>query len=268
MEARADEPRGLDADTREFYCQALSTLRKAGMPFLVGGAYAFERYTGIARHTKDLDIFVREADRYVVLQTFADAGYHAELTFPHWLGKAFCSGAFVDVIFGSGNGIARVDDGWFEHAVDGKIFDLPVRLCPVEEMIWSKAFVQERERYDGADVAHLIRAQGRRLDWQRLLERFGPHWRVLLSHVTLFGFVYPSERDTVPTWLTRELASRLLDEADEGPAAERVCQGTLLSREQYLVDVDRWGYHDARLAPTGTMTEGEVAHWTAAIDDD
>ena len=106
MEARADEPPGLDADTREFYCRALNTLRKAQRSFLVGGAYAFERYTGIARHTKDLDIFVREADRYAVLQTFADAGYHTELTFPHWLGKAFCSGAFVDVIFGSGNGIA------------------------------------------------------------------------------------------------------------------------------------------------------------------
>ncbi len=268
MEACADAPPGLDAGTREFYCQALRTLRKARAPFLVGGAYAFERYTGIARHTKDFDIFVREADRDAVLETFANAGYHTELTFPHWLAKAFCGGAFVDVIFGSGNGIARVDDGWFTHAVDGKVFGIPVRLCPVEEMIWSKAFVQERERYDGADVAHLIRAQGRCLDWQRLLARFGPHWRVLLSHVTLFGFVYPSERDAVPTWLTEQLARRLLDEAEAGPAAERVCQGTLLSREQYLVDVDRWGYQDARLAPAGTMTEADVAHWTAAIDDD
>ena len=31
------------------------------MPFLVGGAYAFARYTGIERHTKDFDVFVRAA---------------------------------------------------------------------------------------------------------------------------------------------------------------------------------------------------------------
>ncbi len=58
-------------------------------------------------------------------------------------------------------------------------------------MIWSKAFIMERERYDGADIAHLILACGRDLDWRRLLGRFGRRWRVLLSHLVLFGFVYP-----------------------------------------------------------------------------
>src|SRR5919202_1559561 len=101
---------GLDPATAAFYCQAICTLSQSGVPFLVGGAYAFERYTGIARHTKDFDVFVRPADLQRTLEAFAAAGYHTELTFPHWLGKAFCSGDFIDVIFGSGNGIARVDD--------------------------------------------------------------------------------------------------------------------------------------------------------------
>jgi hypothetical protein len=59
----------------------------------------------------------------------------------------------------------------------------------VEETIWSKAFVMERERYDGADIAHLLRASAERLDWHRLLERFDAHWPVLLSHLILFGFI-------------------------------------------------------------------------------
>ena len=42
-----------------------------------------------------------------------------------------------------------------------------------EETLWSKAFVMERERYDGADVAHLILAHGERLDWDT------PVWRGL-----------------------------------------------------------------------------------------
>ena len=46
----------------------------------------------------------------------------------------------------------------------------------------------------------------------------------------------------------------------------KVCQGPLLSRAQYLVDVDEWGYEDARLIPRGSMTEQQIAEWTAAID--
>jgi hypothetical protein len=45
------------------------------------------------------------------------------------------------------------------------VLGVPVRLCPPEEIIWSKAFIMERERYDGADISHLIRACQGRLDW-------------------------------------------------------------------------------------------------------
>jgi hypothetical protein len=44
-----------------------------------------------------------------------------------------------------------------------------------------------------------------------------------------------------------------------------VCAGTLLSREQYLHDVEQLGYVDGRLTPASTMTEADVATWTAAI---
>src|SRR5262249_54982021 len=154
-----------------------------------------------------------------------------------------------------------VDGGWFAHAVDARVVGEPVRLCPVEEIIWSKGYVLERERYDGADINHLLWACGRDLDWRRLLGRYGAHWRVVLSHLVLFGFVYPGERDAVPAWVLEELAGRLLREG-QAPAPGRVCQGTLISREQYLTDVEEWGYADARLVPPGTMSPGDVQIWT------
>ena len=40
-----------------------------------------------------------------------------------------------------------------------------VLVAPAEESLWCKAFVMERERFDGADVAHIILAYGDRLDW-------------------------------------------------------------------------------------------------------
>jgi hypothetical protein len=157
-----------------------------------------------------------------------------------------------------------VDDEWFAYAVDAKLLGVPVALCPAEEMIWSKAYVMERERFDGADVAHLIRARGEGLDWNRLLRRFGEHWRVLFGHLLFFGFAYPNERHKVPAWVMKALSERLADEREEGADA-KLCGGTFLSREQYLVDIGLWGYKDGRLKPRGPMTAEEVAHWTAAI---
>ncbi len=256
----------LEPELLEFYRKALAALTDARLPFLVGGGYAFGWYTGIIRRTKDFDVFVRPAHADRALAALARAGYRTELTFPHWLGKAFHGTGFVDVIFSSGNGIAEVDDRWFEFAVPARLLGLPVHLCPVEEMIWSKAFVQERERYDGADIAHLIRGQAEEMDWRRLLGRFGPDFRVLLSHLILFGYAYPGERNRVPGWLMEDLLRRLQREMSTPPTQGHVCQGTLLSRAQYLIDIDEWGYQDARLQPRGAMSEDDIDHWTAAID--
>ena len=249
-----------------FYRRVLIAMNESNIPFMVGGAYALKRYTGIWRDTKDLDVFIHPNDCERALRALAAVGCHTELAFPHWLGKAYYGEYFADLIFSSGNGTARVDDGWFEHAVDADLLGLPIKLCPVEETIWSKSFVMERERYDGADIAHLLRACSRRLDWPRLLRRFGPHWRVLYSYLILFGFIYPSHRAELPAWVMDELARKLADENACPPPAEPVCQGTLLSREQYLIDIQCWGYKDARLLPAGNMTPAETEHWTAAID--
>jgi hypothetical protein len=258
-------PVALNPKTRVFYVKSLAVLNEAGVPFLVGGAYALAKHASIERHTKDLDIFVLPDDRDAVLTALEAAGFRTEVPFPHWLAKAYGDDGVIDVIFSSGNGVVRVDEKWFAHASDGVILGVPVKLCPAEEMIWSKGYVQERERFDGADIAHLIRGQGETMDWRRLLNRFGEHWRVLFGHLVTFGFIYPSEQFKIPRWLVKELSDRLVDEIDEPQAPGQMCFGTLLSREQYLPDIGKWGYHDARLKPLGPMSAEEVAHWTAAI---
>src|SRR5262249_23224050 len=148
----------LDPVSRAFYRRVMHQLQGSGIPFLVGGAYAFERYTGIGRHTKDFDIFVHPRDVERALVLLASGGCSTEMTFPHWLAKATCGDDVVDLIFSSGNGVALVDDLWFRDGVPETVLDVAVQLIPPEEMIWSKSFVMERERYDGADVAHVLRA--------------------------------------------------------------------------------------------------------------
>lgn len=248
---------------REFYASTLRALVAERVPLLVGGAFALKHYAGITRDTKDLDVFLRRSDLPQALGVLEARGFQAEITFPHWLAKAYYGEHFVDLIFNSANGLCAVDDAWFENAVRIKIFDVNALLCPIEEVIWTKCFVMERERFDGADICHLIEAKGETIDWRRLLGRFGENWRVLLGHLVFYGFVYPGKRERVPTWVMDELLGRM----QAGRYAEDVgvCRGTLVSREQYLIDVRARGYGDARVPPWGEIPEIDIELWTDAI---
>ncbi|MEW6492010.1 MAG: nucleotidyltransferase [Cyanobacteriota bacterium] len=251
----------LDPQIRNFYCRSLDVLLESKIPFLIGGAYAFERYTGIARHTKDLDLFARPKDCPRILEVLsAKNGCSTEISAPHWLAKAFCGENFIDIIFNSANALSEVDDLWFEHSVREEVLGISVQICPPEEIILTKAFIMARDRYDGADIAHLIHACSETLNWPHLLHRFDQHWRVLFSHLILFGFIYPGERERIPSWVMEELSQRLQQEMNSSPSTEKVCQGTVLSPLQYQVDLEEWGYQDVRLR-TGNMTAKEIFKW-------
>jgi hypothetical protein len=253
-----------DKESNQLYRRSLELLQEAELPFLLGGAYAYCVYTGVARHTKDFDLFVRPAHIDVALEVFRRAGYRAEKTFPHWLGKVLERDDTIDIIYRAGNGLCAVDDLWFERARQIEVFGIEARICPPEEMIWMKAYIMERERYDGADIAHLLFHCAAQLDWDHLLERFGPDWRVLLSHLILFGFIYPTEKDRIPPRVIAGLTSRLDEEEKRDPP---LCRGTLLSRAQYLTDLREGGFCDARLESRSSMTPAEIDSWTHAIDD-
>lgn len=252
--------------TADFYRRALRVLADAGIPFLVGGAFAHACFTGIRRSTKDLDLFIRREDYDAIAALAQSEGWHTEMTYPHWLAKVYCGEDFIDLIFNSGNGLTPVDERWFHDNARADILGVPVLVANMEDSLLSKAFIMERERYDGADVAHTIQANAERIDWPRLVDRFGQHWRVLLAHLTLFGFIYPGERHRVPSWVMDELLYRLAAETRRPPGEDlHVCAGTLLSREQYLHDVEQLGYIDGRLTPVSTMTPEDVRTWTEAI---
>jgi hypothetical protein len=260
------KPPAKDAQTSFFYRQVIGVLNRSCVPFLLGGGFAFEFYTHLGRSIKDMDIFIRRGDVEKTFEALDQAGLRTELTFSHWLAKVYCEDNFIDIIFSSGNGLCEVDDFWFEHAIPGEVFGFPVKFCPPEEMIWSKAFVMERERYDGGDVAHLLLKCAERLNWPRLVSRFGPHWRVLLSHLILFGYIYPFEKQRIPQEVIGELLRRLDADLTAPILADPACQGSLLSRTQYRVDIEKMGYKDARLLPDSKMSPEETTDWTAAGD--
>jgi hypothetical protein len=255
-------------DTNTFYRRTLHVLSDAHVPFLVGGSHAYLQYTGIVRPTKDFDLFLQQDHLSRALDALREAGYRTEITFPHWLAKAYQSGDHVDLVFSSGNGVCHVDGDWFRHALDAEVLGMPVKIAPIEEFMWQKAFVMERERFDGADVMHLMRHCADAIDWDRLLTRFDRYWPLLLTYLTMFNFIYPSERHRIPTRIFEKLLGRLQQQlAAKENGTDRVCQGTLVSRGQYMIDIGRYGFADARLAPRGTMSPEDAIYWTWAIEN-
>lgn len=234
-----------DPGEKEVFSRGLQALNDAKILYVVGGAFAKHAYTGIWRDTKDLDIFLKPEDLKPALDALRDAGFETEVTYNHWLAKARQDPHFIDLIFGAGHGLFTIDDTWLEHYTLGTLADVETRLVAVEELIALKAFVASRDRFDGADVLHLIRGTEGRLDWNRLVDRFADHRSLLLWHLLLFNFVYPDKAEYLPQGLVMELFGEVRDQWLTPQDAAKF-RGTLLDSSSFTVDIEQWGYEDMR----------------------
>ena len=75
---------------------------------------------------------------------------------PVWLAKARRGDYFVDIITGVGNATMSVEESWIDRAVEDEVLGIRCKVIGPEELIASKLFVTRRERFDGADIAHLV----------------------------------------------------------------------------------------------------------------
>jgi hypothetical protein len=238
-------------EAHAFYQEALGLLEECGTNFMLGGAFAMFNYTGIYRDTKDLDVFCKPSEYSRIMKFFAEKGFRTELTDVRWLAKIFKGEYFIDLIFDTVNNICTVDDTWYDHSTKGEFAGMPVKFIPAEELIWCKIYVQNRERYDGADLNHIILKYGKNLDWKRILFRMDPHWHLLLSQIINFQFVYPADyHEIIPKWLFDELIGRANEQYDLPPAVERVCRGPVIDQTQYMVDIKDWNYKVSTIKTT------------------
>jgi hypothetical protein len=230
-------------EAHAFYKEALELLNQSGAEYMLGGAFAMFHYTCIYRDTKDLDVFCKYSEFPKILTHFGKHGYRTELTDARWLAKVFHGEYFIDIIFQSPNAVCLIDDTWYERAVKSSLEGVDTLLMPPEELLWCKIYVQNRERYDGADVNHLILQWGKKMDWKLVLTRMDQHWQLLLAKLLNFQFVYPADyHDCIPRWLFDELMERAFQQYELPPPQEKVCRGPLIDQTQYSIDVRDWNY--------------------------
>ncbi len=222
------------------FCEVLAHLNRAQVPYVVSGAFALQKHTGIWRDTKDLDLFLPAEVVPEALRHLREEGFEIEIRDPVWLAKAHRDGYYVDLITGMSNGTITVDHSWIERGSDFAVLGVPTRVLAAEELIASKLFVDFRERFDGADVVHIIYGTRGRLYWDRLRQLAGEHWEILLWELVLFHYVYPTKSEYVPRAVWDDLLSRLRRDLDSPPARPSF-RGTLLDDRMFAIDVHEWG---------------------------
>lgn len=232
-------------DERVVYQKGLRALNEVGIPYVVAGLYAIYEYTGIYRQTKDLDLFLQPGWVIRAARALKDAGFSVRLEQAHWIAKAIQHGKQIDLIFGMGNGLTLIDEDWYRFSRPGILAATQVRVAPPEDLLWHRLFVSERHRSDMSDAVHLIFCRGPELNWDRMLQRTGGQWQLLLAQIHLFDFTYPGHRRNVPRWVRDELHERDAAEREDG-GDPSICQGTLISRFSFAIDVNEWGMRDLR----------------------
>jgi hypothetical protein len=287
--ARILRPVSLDPVQADVYARWLRIMQGTGVAYAVGGAYAVYAYTGAWRDSKDLDIFLRPEDLKPALDAYAGAGFETEVRDKLWLAKVHHRPLLLDLLFAVRHTTSlRVTEKWFETTRPAKLLGVETRLLGLEEVIATKVYLAARDRFDGADILHLMRAVEGKVDWTRVMDLLHCDEEILLWHWLLYHFVYPGHADHLPVDLmegafararedwTRTRAERAGGEAGAGLRAgpgealrgeagvalrgepRRRFRGMLLDPEMFAVDINEWGYSDDRDRADLVDHEGEA----------
>ncbi len=238
--------------------EVLTVLERNRASYAVAGAFALLEHTRICRATKDLDIFLPPESLGTVIGHLQRHGFECEVCDPVWLAKVYRDDYFVDLITGMSNATISVDESWIRHAQPASVLGIPTRVLAPEELLVSKLFVTRRERFDGADIVHIIYATRGNLDWGRILQLAGEHWEILLWALVLFRFVYPAQTRFVPAVVWHDLLERFL-KAVLQPDGQGRFRGSLIDENMFAIDVREWGldnllgeYRAQRLSKAGS----------------
>lgn len=240
------EPLPIPEEQKLLFQEVLSLFERNRIPNAVAGAFALRAHTGICRDTKDLDIFLTSQNATKALESLRKAGFDCEVCDPVWLFKAHRNEFFVDLITAMSNAAILVEDSWIERATATVIHGVQTRVLAAEELLVSKLFVTRRERFDGADIAHIIYGSRGMLDWERVMSLAGDHWEILFWSLVLFRYAYPAQTHYVSRDVWRELLHRFQSVVlHPDPAAK--FRGSLIDDKMFAIDVREWGLDDLYL---------------------
>jgi hypothetical protein len=218
----------------EIYQRVMQEARALGATFAFGGAFATAVYTGELRNTKDFDFYVLPADREAMIEATVHSGltdHFERLNYDRsWIYRASDGDVLVDVIWAMANHRTDVDASWLSRGPLVEIRGERIRAIPIEELIWSKLYVLQRERTDWGDVLNLIAAQAASINWSHLLARLGPDAPLLAAVLGVFAWLTPSRAQAIPITVWQRLGLDAPEPAPDNQADTRARAALIDSR--------------------------------------
>jgi hypothetical protein len=189
----------------QLYYRVISKAQEQGIDFALGGGLAFSEYAKRLRNTKDLDLFLCPEDSDRMIQIVREAGfedYYDQQPYErHWIFRGYRDGVIIDVIWMMANHHTDVDRGWLKRGKLINVRGTEMRLIPVEELVWAKLFVMQRERCDWPDLLNVLAAEAKWVDWERLLDRLGDEKFLLGGLMNVFRWMCPRVAAELPEWI-------------------------------------------------------------------
>ncbi len=216
----------ISAEQWNIYRTAIETVRGAGVGFMLGGGFALAAFTGRWRDTKDIDFYIRPEDRDVTVAALTAAGfedYYPRLSYDRkWIYRSIKSDVIVDIIWSMANQRAQVDDLWFERAEEVVLRSEPLLVVPMEEFMWCKLYIMQRDHCDWTDLFNLLYGAGPQIDWDHLMERLGPDVPLLKGLLTVYAWLCPGEVLKLPSHLWQQLGMPAPEPTEQAPRHDRI----------------------------------------------
>jgi hypothetical protein len=148
--------------------RAAAALRRADVPFLLGGSLAsWARGGPETRH--DLDLMIKPEDAERALQTLREEGMEPELPPEEWLVKAWDGETLVDLIFHPKG--MPIDDGVFARADELSVLGMELRVMALEDVMVTKLMALNEHALRYERLLQISRALREQIDWEQVRSR-------------------------------------------------------------------------------------------------
>ncbi|HEX4804501.1 MAG TPA: nucleotidyltransferase [Conexibacter sp.] len=167
---------------------AVPVLRKAEIPFMLGGSMAVWAYGG-PEPSNDLDLMVRAQDAEPALAALEATGMRGEHPPEEWLLKAWHGDVLIDLIHGP-RGLPITDDV-LARAVVRNLSALRVPVMALEDVLTTKLLSLDEHQLDLSWLLQISRAVREQVEWEALRERtdHSPYAAAFFTLVERLGIV-------------------------------------------------------------------------------
>ena len=148
--------------------RAAAALRKADVPFLLGGSLAsWARGGPETRH--DLDLMIKPEDVARAVEALEEAGMRPEQPPEEWLVKVWDGDTLVDLIY-CPKGLP-MDDDVIARGEELSVLGMEIRVMALEDVMATKlmALTEHSLRYEG--LLQIARALREQIDWAAVRSR-------------------------------------------------------------------------------------------------